>query len=108
MLPHAELLRLELELSPIRFSIAAHDGGVSGPDDEVDDIGETTDDLGQCANDGFDAFVGAQESEREQQSSTGHAKFGFERALITSIVHHGNAVRDDSHSRAANAVRALE
>src|SRR5918993_1810810 len=108
VLAHAELVRFELERGPVRFAVAPHDGWMSRADDEIDDVRKAAHDLGQGADYGFDALVGAQQAEREQQASIRYAELRFQRSLVAALIHHGDAVRDDANLRAANAVRRLE
>ena len=108
VLAHAELLGLALEHGSIGLALLPQNGGMRGAHHEVDEIGEVTHHRGQRANHGLDAFVRAQQAERQQQAALRDAELRLERLLIGVAIHHGNAVRNDPHVLAADAVRARE
>ena len=108
VLAHAELLGFPFEHRSIGLALMAKNGGMSGAHHEVDEIGKLAHHCRQRPNHGLDALVLAQQAEGQQQAPLRYAELRLERLLIGVAIHHRNAVRDDPHLIAADAVRACE
>ena len=104
----AELLGLALEHRSIRLAFAPNDDRMRGADDEVHDVREPANHGGQRSDHRLDAFVAAEQPEREEQPSSRHAELGLEHLPIGAASQHGNSMRNDPHFRSAHAVRARE
>jgi hypothetical protein len=66
VLVDAELLRTELEATPVRLTVPFSDVRVRGADDHVDRRRVTSDDTGERIDDVLDPFVRREEPEGEE------------------------------------------
>ncbi len=108
VLAHAEVLGFPFEHGSIGLALMAKNDRMSGAHHEVDEIRKLAHHCRQRPNHGLDALVLAQQAERQQQAPLRHAELRLERLLIGVAVHDRNAVRDDPHLLAADAVAARE
>ena len=102
---HADAAGHALELQAVAFAFLADEVRVGGAEHDVNESRVIADDVGQGADDIFDAFVRREQAEGEHDRTPGDFKLVLVKARIGEAGV-GNAVRDDGDFRVGDAVEA--